>query len=448
MEKFDFRGINSGLLKDYYVGEKIGDLDYRKILFEDGIEKEGINLTPVDSFFIPENFSKEDKLKLIASNLKLETNELEKKLPEISRYWNYAKEFFRTFLLNDREPAFPKEIEELTRFRNLTDLEKTLSKATRLKNKDSLGFGPIYCALFSIMIAEREYARKELSGLHKESEYVAEKMFAEDDFGVACFQKIKEEDDEWTKVRIMTKNKSIKGRFSYRGKTKESVLCKLLRKPEFTAEEAIKDGVGLRFEVSDKESAFELFPFLCEFLKTKFKAKRIIFENVFFFTQEENELMQKELKDLEVSFAFEENRSSHKNFRAAKIRGELEVPKDGKEGKMLMTRNFEAQVVLVDNQNETGLAQSKIYKRVQKLSLFSRLFGSFGERYLDLVCEEASEASNIAKEKIKKHIADNFLLKLRLASGRIKYVSKEQFERWEKAKIVPTEILRLVSKGN
>ena len=153
--------------------------------------------------------------------------------------------------------------------------------------------------------------------------------------------------------------------------------------------------------------------------------------------------MQKDLKELGVSFAFEKNHSSNKNFKAAKIRGEFEVPKEGKEGKLIMTRNFEAQVVLVDNKNETGLAQSKIYKRVQKLSLFSRLFGSFSERYLDLVCEEASEATSISKEKIKKYIMDNFLIKLRLTSGRIKYVSKEQFERWEKAKIVPVEILRL-----
>ncbi len=94
-----------------------------------------------------------------------------------------------------------------------------------------------------------------------------------------------------------------------------------------------------------------------------------------------------------------------------------------------------------NNQNETGLVQNKIYKRIQKLSLFSRLFGSFSEKYLDKICQEASEATGISVEKIKKHIVDDYLLKIKSASKNNKYVSKEQFERWKEARILPIEML-------
>lgn len=442
MSEFGFKEITPGLKKGYYTNKKISETS-EKVLFEGGISIEGENITPLDLFSTPEGLEVYEKQQLISKNLKIDEADLEKKLPDISRYWQNAKDFYKTFLIPccNSKTIFPREIEKTDGFNNLRELEKALDKTVLLKKDSRIGLAPFYCALFSLMVAEREYEIKEFEGLLNESKYLAEQIFNLSRDGIIHFHSVQQEDEDWSRIGIMTGEDSwMEAKFSFRGKTKNSSICKLASKPEFSAEEIIKDGIGLKFEVADKEKVGKLLPFLCQFLRDNFSADKIIFENTNIFEGEENELLKDELRECKVAFMPNENPSSHKNFKVAKIRGEIKVPQNGEKGKLIVSRNFEAQVVLTNNKNETGLVQNKIYKRIQKLSLFSRLFGSFGEDYLDLICQEASEATSISKTKIKKHIVDNYLLKLISKSKNIKYVSREQFQRWKKAGIVPSEI--------
>jgi len=143
------------------------------------------------------------------------------------------------------------------------------------------------------------------------------------------------------------------------------------------------------------------------------------------------------LNNLNVNFVSEKNPSSNKRFQAAKIVGKIKIPQDGIKGKMIIERNFEIQIVLTDNKNEAGFTQHKIYKQVQRLSLFSRLLGPFNEKYLDFVCEKAQEETNISKEKIKLYIINNFLLKINSNKRKIsRYIFKEHFQRWKKAELI------------
>ena len=443
MSEFGFRKVASGLEKKYYTNEE-NKLVTEKILAEGGISLEGENITPIDLFTIPEGLDEVEKLTLIAKNLKIKEVDLEKRLPDISYYWREAKKFYQEFLVPSKksQTAFPREIKNLEEFTNLHELTKTLSKATLLKKGDRLGFGPFYCALFSLMMAEREYSMEEFEGLLNESKYLAERLFQEDQQGVTHFHVLQQEDAEWSRVGIMVaQNAWMEARFSFRGKTKESMIMKLAKKPESSVEERIKDGIGLKFEVASEKEARQLFPFIAQFLKDNLNTRKVFFENVNLFEDNKNEDFLNELTKQKVTYINpEENGSSHKNFRTAKIEGEIEVPKNGKDGNMMIKRSFEVQVVLTDNQNESGLAQNKIYKRIQKLSLFSRLLGSFNEEYLDLICQEASEASGLSRIKIKNYIVDNYLLKLVSKSKKIKYVSKDQFYRWQKAKIISSKM--------
>ncbi len=443
MSEFGFRNVASGLEKKYYTNDE-NKLTTEKILTEGGLSLEGENITPLDLFTIPENLTEDEKLTLVAKNLKIEKTDLKKHLPDISYYWQEAKKFYQDFLMAGKKDkaVFPREIKNLERFTNLHELAKALGKATLLKKGDRLGLGPFYCALFSLVIAEREYNMEEFEGLLNESRYLAKRLFQEDKQGIRHFHVLQQEDEDWSRVGIMTaKNAWMEARFSFRGKTKNSMIMKLAKKPESSVEERIKDGIGLKFEVATTEETKQFFLFIARFLKDNFVTEKVFFENIHLLEEDKNEDFFNKLKEQKVTYIpSEENGSSNENFRVAKIEGEIKIPKNGEVGKMMMRRNFEVQVVLTNNQNESGLVQNKIYKRVQKLSLFSRLMGSFNEEYLDLICREASEFSGLSKIKIKNYIVDNFLLKLESKSKNIKYVSKDQFQRWKKAKIIPSGI--------
>ncbi len=443
MGEFGFKDMSSGLKKEFYTKVQKPEVA-KEVLFDRGLSVEGENITPIDLFSIPVGLTSDEKMEVISKNMQIDKKDLENKLPDISRYWREAKDFYKKFLVSGADPkaAFPREIENLDGFNNLHDLEKYLDKATLLKKGDNLGLSPSYCALFSLMIAEREYDAEEFGDLFNESKYLSEQLFKEDKDGIVRFHTVKEEDEDWNRVGIMTgENSWTDAKFSFRGKTQESVTAKLAKKPDFSMEERIRDGIGFKFEVANGKEASKLFLFMAETLRDNFETGKIVFENVNLFGNEEDESLRGKLREQGInSVPFEKNESSNENFKVAKFSGEIKVPKNGEEGKMTITRNFEVQVVLTNNKNETGLAQNKIYKRIQKLSLYTRLFGSFNEKYLDLICQEASEASGLEKGEIKKHIVDNFLLRVRTRSKNIKYVSRDQFKRWERAGLVPPGI--------
>ncbi len=456
--KVGFKGVASGLEKEYYT---FTPPFAEKILEEEGISLNKENITPLDLFSVPEGLSSEKKKEIIAKNLNFKVEELEERLADISRYWQEAKRFYRDFLIpkGNREKVFPKEIEELKKFKNLEELENTLSKATVLKKGDKLGYGPFYCVLFTLMIAVREYEKEKFEGLKKESEYFAEQLFQKDKKGICHFYRLGDEDDGWSQIEILTKeNEKINAWFSFRGKSKNSMIMKLAIKPEFSVEERVQDGIGLKFEVDNEEDAKKLFLFLSKFLTDKNFSKKVfvkdlVFENINLFKEDKNfKNFLQEIKEHDVSYLKldddKKNRLSNEKFQAAKILGKVELPENAqKENKdEMIERNFEIQVVLTNNKNETGLAQHKIYKRAQKLALFSRLFGSFSEKYLDLICQEASEESGLSKEKIKEYFEENFLVRIKTKGSKTKvkkYVAKSQAERWLKAGIFPKNIIIL-----
>jgi len=426
--------------KDFRVNQEIEETS-KKILDEEGIEINNVNVTSLDLFFIPRNLNEDQKYKLIANKLKIDQSNLVNNLPNISSLWKKAKKFYQDYFFQGIETKyiFPREIENLENFKELDELGKTLSKATILKKDDRIGFGHIYCALFKLMIAFREYEIGKFDGFMKESEYMAKKIFNESSDGNIYFHKIKDETDGWLKTLIYLpeKEKSIKTNFNFRGKNQESLIAKLGNKPEFSTEEIIKDGIGLKFEVEKSEDAKNLLVFLCQFLENNFNIQRITFENISLFEKKQLEKLKEKLNNLNVNFVSEKNPSSNKRFQAAKIVGKIKIPQDGIKGKMIIERNFEIQIVLTDNKNETGFTQHKIYKQVQRLSLFSRLLGPFNEKYLDFVCEKAQEETNISKEKIKLYIINNFLLKINSNKRKIsRYIFKEHFQRWKKAELI------------
>ncbi|MFA6160440.1 MAG: hypothetical protein WC678_05155 [Parcubacteria group bacterium] len=435
--------ITPGFSKDLYANKKDNDNVIKKVLeSEGGLSINGENITPMDPFYIPEGLNSEEKLDIIAKDLCIERKDLAKKLPGISKSWQESKRFLTEHLLPEEYNLriLPREIQNVTGFKSLKELEEVFSKTTRIKKTNGLGLSPYYCALAKLTIATNEYYTEEFEGLKNESAYLVSQFFQECKNGTNHFHFARKAEEEWSHVGILLSDSSwMNAKLSFRGKTKESVIMKLASKPEISAKEMIKDGIGLRFEVDNVNEAKKLFIFLSEFLPNNFDTKKLIFENTNLIDETDSDFFD-ELKEKNVAFLQEENPSTHKDFSSAKLRGAIKVPQNGKRDNMMLYRNFEIQVVPTDSKNETGLVQSTIYKRIQKLSLFTRLFGSFDEKFLDAMCQEASNITKIAKEKIKTYIKERSLARVSSSiSKNIKYITFDHFSRWEKAGLIPKE---------
>lgn len=446
MENFGPKQITPGLSKELYTSNNADLVKKTLDSKEGGISINGANVTPVDLFYIPEGLSSEEKLEIIANGLCLKKEDLIKKLPEISKCWQESKRFLLEYLMPEGNylKNLPKEIQAINEFKNLDDLEKVFSKTTKIKKGAGLGLSPYYCALATLTIATNEYQTEEFEGLKNESAYLVNQFFQECKSGTKHFhsRRSDEAEKEWSHAGILLNDDSwTNARLSFRGKTKNSVIMKLASKPEISAKEMIKDGIGIRFEVKDREEAKKLFIFLSEFLPNNFDTKQLIFENTNLIDEKDSEFFDK-LKSNNITFLQEGNPSTHKDFSSAKLRGAIKVPQNGKKDNMTLYRNFEIQIVPTDSKNETGLVQNPIYKRIQKLSLFTRLFGTFNEEFLNAMCQEASDETSISKEKIKRYIIQRSLVRVSSSTSKIiKYISFDQFSRWEKAGLIPPEFI-------
>jgi len=138
------------------------------------------------------------------------------------------------------------------------------------------------------------------------------------------------------------------------------------------------------------------------------------------------------------------------------VKIKLHLPQNGIEGGMLRERPVEIQIVEKGNKNELKYSRHEVYEAVQKLSVFTRLFGAFSEKYLDVICQEASdniERSGFSKgqsvdgalsaENIKDYILREHISKVCISgSKKPRYVADEQFCRLEIADLVPKQIRR------
>ncbi len=424
-----------------YPEKPVNRDEFIKTIEAGGFSVEGENITPLDYFSTPEDISENKMKKLIANILGIEANEVKNNLEKIEKCLEESKEFITQVL----KQSLPREILNINSFKSIKDLMRFLSHTKTLKNNDKMGYAPFYCAVVSVMLAIWEYHKENFQNLKNEATYVDEKIFEETEDGSANFRFFQaQKDPAWSYIGIFTdKKKMISAGYSYRGKGEQSGILKVIKTPELNAKEIITDGVGLKFEVNSIEDAKKLIEFLSQYFEKKFQAEKMIISNIGNLASEKDlEEIKKNLKDYEIHCSgFNKNRHSNKHWQALKLEGIIRLPKNGEEGRIMVTRNFEIQITLVNNKNESGMARHEIYKGVQKLSAYTRLFGSFTEEYLDMICEEASQESGISSAKIKRYIQKYFLVKLKTTRHKkVKYASKEHIKRWQKTGKMPSAI--------
>lgn len=412
-----------------------------------GINIDGENITPIDFFATNPGLSNVEICEAIEGYLGIES--LENKIEMVNQSLKKAKVYIEDYL----HMGLPKEIKNLKEVESIADIIKIFKKTAAVKNGDGIGLSPAYCALISVAVAVFELQKKEMSGLMKESEYLYKTLFDVDvNTEIKSFHYLKKEKSGYDKVAVYDdiKYKVLICSSYFRGKNEDSLISKFINKPEATAEEAAKDGIGFKLEVKSIEDVKSIIPVIARYFKDHFEAENFIFENTGLLDFDEiNEIKLGESEQLSdhksesICIKEDYNAYSNKNFKAFKINGQLTVPMKGDVNGMKMRRQFEIQIVLANNDNETGFSNHIIYEAAKKLSVVTRLAGSFTEDYLEIICNEASEESGISAEKIRKYMKDNFLIEIDGNGSNIKkYASKKNVKRFLTAGIFAEDYIK------
>jgi hypothetical protein len=412
--------------------------EFMNSMKKNGININGENITPIDFFATSQDLSDEEILEAIEGYLGVENieNKIELANDSLERAKSYLHEYLHIEL--------PKEIQNLKGIKDKSDILKIFKKTAVVKKGERIGLSPHYCALTSVFVAVFEFKKEELEGLVRESEYVYEEMLKLDEYSeVHNFHKLKHSTKGYDRVLIYDDQagETTQAESYFRGKNECSFVSKLLNKPESNAKEAAKDGIGLKFELNDRDDIKNLIPFLAKYFIEKFGARDLVFEDTNLFDEDE---MAKLSDDIESSLSGEkltvkENKNPHTNkgFQSFKINGEINVPKDGDEDGMIMPRQFEIQIVLTDNKNESGFANHNVYEASKKLAIVTRLLGAVTKKHLDIFSAEAGEKAGLSADSIREYLKDTFLVEINTKKSRKKrYAHEKTLDRLMRAGVI------------
>ncbi|NQU99593.1 MAG: hypothetical protein HQ538_02545 [Parcubacteria group bacterium] len=426
-----------------YEGEKL-----KRVLESRGTREDGQNVSEGDLFFVPSEIEENELLDLISD--KFDVENIEEAIPEINKHFHEARKFMTEYL----RLRLPDKIKNIKKIEKDSDVLNFMRNTRALKSRRPSQLTPYYCALSFLVLAENEFDNANMESFIKESEYLYERLFKEDQDGVLPFFPKLTPDKEYEEFGVLADGSTFveNVNITFRGKNKESVIAKLVRNPEVDANEVIQDGIGLKFEARTDEDALRLLEFLSKYFKNNLQARDLVVQNVGYLCSEEEEILRDEFKDLGISVISKDNDTSNRNFKSLKLRGKISLPKGGKEDSVEVNRSFEIQVVTAGNENERGMANHSIYKGVQKLSAFTRLFGSFTEYYLCLISKEASKETGLGEDKIKEYIKNNFLSEIVVKNGAKKPIKRygftKQLDRLSKAGMLPKGFEYMSVNGN
>lgn len=436
MSEEGFGKIPLNEIKPDPVMSEAGNFDIKRVkdvIGSHGTQIEGVSVSEGDVFFIPKDIEDSQLLDLVAKKFKVER--AEEAIREINKCFQDARDYLTEYLnLN-----LPDTLNNIEEFKKGSDLAAFL-KNTRASKKLS----PYFCALSFLVLAEREFNSAEMDGFVRESDYLFKKIIEADSSGIQHFIKKLSPDAEYEEYSVLTEYDWInKVNITFRGKSRDSIITKFARHPEINADEVVRDGIGLKFEVESEEDAFKFVGFLGKYFEDKLGSDVEYLQNVEFLDKEKTKKLEDSFdqQGLNIPILSKKNTTSNKNFRTIKLIGKIKLPKNGKENNVRVNRFYEVQIVVANNKNERGMTNHSVYKAVQKLSVFTRLFGSFTEHYLCLISKEANRETGLNEDDIKEYIKANFLSVI-IPSNKAKksikrYGSTDQLCRLEDAGLLP-----------
>lgn len=413
-----------------------------EILSRPGTPERGATVTPIDLRRTPERISGQEILDSVSAHLGVSLGTLaddgaqreamyQKELADINLSLAIAHRYIED-VLGFRVPA----AEVHSRAEVVQLIRKTSAYSEH--NKKGLENHAGYCALISAALAVFELQKKEAHTLDQEMVYLEKCLISSSDSmsrDPLFFKHFAGDTPTASSVVINDLQPQCRARISMRDKTQNSQITKYLMKPESTAQEALKDAIGIRLELGNERLEDAIIKLL-QYFREHFAATGVSVED-------KNLLGDKRLSDLkrrrtvevpnseEIPIFPDTNPLSADSFRAVKIVGNIRIPRGGTG--MPIFRPIEIQLVLPDNKNESGLGSHAVYELKKQITVMTRLFGGCSEAWLTQRARKISDADGFAKNVIQGLQDPKVGFLMTLPRTRRVYAAADVYRRWLKA---------------
>jgi hypothetical protein len=364
----------------------------------EGYQEKGKTLYSLVDLFSSPTLNLEDWYLAIKNNLGLSLFDEngEEKLEDFEKLNLYFAEAV-DILLNDLyfEDYFPKSLKNY-KIVNKETLDYLIKKTFK-NNPENKILGPSVCAIFKIILAVNEVYKESLDNLEEKKEKI-----------------LVEINNNFNENELKKDH-----RFFARAKSIKRMILKMLRKPDTDINKIIKDGIGCRFEAGNKEEIEKFIDRIIDFLTNQeIETKNLSIKNLSLFSDFDfNELKEKYDKN-KISFLENNNIYTNKMYKAIHMLGKIKIPGEKK------FQNIEFQFAYLNGEeqesNQLKFAHHSIYEAKQILSVITRLYGYFPEKYLNKISEMASKNYNEVREntkplyskEVKEHLIKNILVKV------------------------------------
>ena len=403
----------------------------------DPIEKNGAIATSLDLHRTPKNLTDQDILNAVSTHLGFslgtlsgqasveDEGEFQKRLEDINISLEEAKGYIER-VLGLKAPS--------AAVHSKSDIVDLIRKTARYGEPDRKGLEThaSYCALVSVAVAVFELHKKEAHML-KSERTALEQFLTEPNEGnafSALFTKHFAVDIAApTTVTVNGISPQCQARISMRDKESDSQITKYLTSPRSSAEEALKDGMGIRLEI-DNERIEDVLIRVTSYLMEALSASHVELKEKGLFTPDRlEEFVARAAENIphneQIKILQDKNPMSADSFRVVKIFSTVKIP--GKD----TLRSLEIQVVEPGNKNEKKLASHAVYEVKKKIIVMTRLFGGCSEAWLKKELGKISQSEGYA-DKIIRGLKDDpkvaFLIQL--PGTRKIYGAAAVYERW------------------
>lgn len=286
-----------------------------------------------------------------------------------------------------------------------------------------------HCALISVALATFELQKKESHMLAREKRSLEDFLTVQSDANhqAPLFDKHYAVDVVGPMRVSLKGSPPLEISLSMRDKDSDSQITKYLMKPESTAEEALKDAIGIRLEVENKQIEDVLIR-VASYLQDELGATELQLENKKIFDSRRYNEFRERLRSEDIpdpariETTSDANPLSADTFRVVKILGDIKVPGTNK------TRSVEIQVVEPENKNEKKLSSHAIYDMKKKITVMTRLFGGCSETWLKAQLGKISTTDGYSKKIIEGLQDVGFIIPL--PGAKKVYGAISVYDRW------------------
>lgn len=233
------------------------------------------------------------------------------------------------------------------------------------------------------------------------------------------------------KVVMLDSRPPLQMDLSLRAKSPLSLMMKFLGKVDANADEALKDGIGMRFELKDSNAVLQMTTHTVKYLTKELGATGISIKVAGAALDEQQlDVLKSELGDVTdkdegpIRFPRQTNTITNTRYRDVKILASVII-----NGEL---RSIEIQLFDEDNKNESGLRNHYVYDLAKRVRVFTRLYGRCPESWFNEMLYKAAQDSGLSADHIRTYLLENKIIIPAPSGGRQKsrrgYLSTAVYE--------------------